>query len=88
MLPGALMVAFYVVAGPVVRGLGFRPLMAIYLAILFVLIPFELGYLLYRARTTGSSLGSVVHYRESVPRAQLVTLVLGLCVCGRRSSMC
>ena len=78
LLPGALMVAFYVVAGPVVRGLGFPSLMAIYLAILFVLIPFELGYLFYRARSNGSSLGSVVLYREPVPRVQFVALVLGL----------
>jgi membrane protease YdiL (CAAX protease family) len=80
LLPGALMVAFYVVAGPVVRGLGFPSLMAIYLAILFVLIPFELGHLFYRVRKNGSSLGSVVLYREPVPRAQFVALVLGLLV--------
>jgi hypothetical protein len=41
-------------------------------------IPFELGYLLYRARKNGSTLGSVVLYREPVPRTQLVALVLGL----------
>ncbi len=78
LLPGALMVAFYVLAAPVVRSLGFPSLMAIYLAILFVLIPFELGYLFYRAQKKGSSLGSVVLYREPVPRGQLVALVLGL----------
>jgi hypothetical protein len=72
------MVAFYVLAAPLVRSLGFPSLMAIYLAILFVLIPFELGYLFYRARRNGSSLGSVVLYREPVPRAQFVALVLGL----------
>lgn len=74
------MEAFHAVAGPVVRGPGSPSLMAIYLAILFVLIPFELGYLLYRARTTGSPLESVALYWEPVPRAQLVTLVLGLLV--------
>ncbi|CAA9435900.1 hypothetical protein AVDCRST_MAG82-2462 [uncultured Rubrobacteraceae bacterium] len=78
LLPGVLMVAFYVLAAPLVRSLGFPSLMAIYLAILFVLIPFELGYLFYRARRNGSSLGSVVLYREPVPRAQFVALVLGL----------
>ena len=78
LLPGALMVAFYVIAAPVVRSLGFPSLMAIYLAILFVLIPSELGYLFYRARKYGSSLGSVVLYREPVPRAQFVALILGL----------
>jgi membrane protease YdiL (CAAX protease family) len=78
LLPGVLMVAFYALVAPLVRDLGFPSLMGIYLAILFVLIPFELGYLFYRARTTGSSLGSVVLYREPVPRAQFVALVLGL----------
>jgi hypothetical protein len=78
LLPGVLMVAFYVLAAPLVRSLGFPSLMAIYLAILFVLIPFELGYLFYRARRNKSSLGSVVLYREPVPRAQFVALVLGL----------
>jgi uncharacterized protein len=78
LLPGALMVAFYAVAAPVIRSLGFPSLMAIFLAILLVLIPFELGYLFYRARKNGSSLGSVVLYREPVPRGQFVALVLGL----------
>lgn len=78
LLPGALMVAFYVAAAPVVRSLGFPSLMAIYLAILFVLIPFELGYLFYQARKNGSALGSVVLYREPVPKGQFVALVLGL----------
>ena len=80
LLPGVLMVAFYVLAAPVVRSLGFPSLMAIYLAILFVLIPFELGYLFYRARKNWSSLGSVVLYREPVPKGQFVALVLGLFV--------
>ena len=78
LLPGVLMLAFYVLAAPLVRSLGFPSLMAIYLAILFVLIPFELGYLFYRASRNRSSLGSVVLYREPVPRAQFVALVLGL----------
>ena len=78
LLPGVLMVAFYVLAAPLVRSLGFPSLVAIYLAILLVLIPFELGYLFYRARRNRSSLGSVVLYREPVPRAQFVALVLGL----------
>src|SRR4028118_1708128 len=78
LLPGALMVAFYAVAGPLVRDLELPSLMAIYLAILFVLIPFELGYLFYRAQKNGSSLGEVVLYREPVPKGQFVALVLGL----------
>lgn len=78
LLPGALLTLFSLAAVPVVRGLGFPSVMAFFLAILFVLIPFEFGYLLYRARENGTSLGSVVLYREPVPRAQFVGLVLGL----------
>ena len=80
LLPGTLLTVFYVAVAPVVRSLGFPSLMAIFLAILFVLIPFELGYLCYRARKNGSSVGSVVLYREPVPRGQFVVLVLGLLV--------
>ena len=47
LLPGALITAFYAGAAPVVRSLGFPSLMAIFLALGFVLIPFELGYLIY-----------------------------------------
>lgn len=76
LLPGALITAFYLGIAPVVRGLGFPSLMALYLAIVFVLIPFELGYLFYRARAEDVSLGRVVLYREPVPRGELVGLVL------------
>ncbi len=38
LLPGALITAVYIVAAPVVRGLGFPSIMAFFLAILFVLI--------------------------------------------------
>jgi membrane protease YdiL (CAAX protease family) len=76
LLPGALITAFYAGAAPVVRNLGFPSLMAIFLAIAFVLIPFELGYLFYQARKNRTSLGSVVLYREPVPKGQFVALVL------------
>jgi uncharacterized protein len=78
LLPGVLMTAFYAGAAPVVRGLGFPSLMAIFLAIAFVLIPFEFGYLIYQARKKGTTLGSVVLYRQPVRPGQLVGLVLGL----------
>jgi membrane protease YdiL (CAAX protease family) len=76
LLPGALITAFYIGVAPVVRDLGFPSLMALYLAIAFVLIPLELGYLFYRARREGVSLDRVVLYREAAPREQLVGLVL------------
>jgi membrane protease YdiL (CAAX protease family) len=80
LLPGALITAFYVAVVPTVRDLGFPSLMALYLAIVFVLMPFELGYLLYRARTGGVPLGRVVLYREPVSRSQSLGLVLSTVV--------
>jgi hypothetical protein len=52
------MVAFYVLAAPLVRSLGFPSLMAIYLAILFVLYPSSSGTS-STGQENGSSLGSV-----------------------------
>jgi uncharacterized protein len=49
--------------------------MAVYLASVFVLIPFELGYLIYQARKQGASLGNIVLYRQPVPTRQFVLLV-------------
>lgn len=86
LLPGALLVAFYVAVAPVVRSFGFPSLMAVFLGILFVLVPFELGYLIYRSRATGS-FSEVVPYREPVSRGQFSSLVLSLFVWAALCSM-
>jgi membrane protease YdiL (CAAX protease family) len=69
LLPGALITAFYFLAAPLVMRAGYPSLMALLLAIILILIPFELGYLLYEGkRTTGRfSLHSVVLYRDPLP---------------------
>jgi hypothetical protein len=85
LLPGALILAFFVSVAPLVGSFGFPPVMGVYLAILFVLIPFELGYLIYQARKKGTSLGDIVLYRQPVPRGQFVLLVIALFV-GAASS--
>ncbi|MBA3426323.1 MAG: hypothetical protein H0U04_17710 [Rubrobacter sp.] len=71
LLPGALITALYALLAPVVRSFGFPSLMGIFLAILLVLIPFELGYLQYRSRRQNSDLSprNVVLYHERTPRA-------------------
>jgi membrane protease YdiL (CAAX protease family) len=80
LLPGALITLFFALTAPVARGLGFPSLLAIFLAIPFVLIPFELGYLLREARRCNGriSLEGVVVYREPIPLWQFVLLVIGL----------
>jgi len=83
LLPGTLLLAFFVAVAPVVvRGFGFPPVMAIYLTIVFVLSPFELGYLIYQARMNATSLGNIVLYRQPVPKGQLVLIVVLLFVGG------
>src|SRR5918994_3668127 len=80
LLPGVLVLVFFVAVAPLVRGIGFPPVMAVYLAILFVIVPFELGYLIYQARKNGTSLGNIVLYRQPVPKGQLVLIVVLLFV--------
>jgi len=82
LLPGVLILAFFVAVAPLVRSIGFPPAMVVYLASVFVLIPFELGYLLYQARKKGTSLGNIVLYRQPVPRGQLFLIVVLLFVGG------
>jgi membrane protease YdiL (CAAX protease family) len=80
LLPGALITLFYLACAPVVRVWGFPSLFAIFLAIVFVLVPFELGYLLHLGykRHGRLTLAGVVRYRDAVPRRQFVALVVGL----------
>src|SRR5262245_53924319 len=69
LLPGALIAAFYFLAGPVVLRAGYPAIMALLLAIIFILIPFEMGYLLYEGKRTAGrfSLQNVVLLRDPVP---------------------
>jgi membrane protease YdiL (CAAX protease family) len=75
LLPGAALLLFVVLAAPLVRSLGFPTIFALFVGIPLVIVPIELGYLLYQAkRTTGTwSLASVVNYRErlSLPKYAL-----------------
>lgn len=78
LLPGVLISAFYFLVAPLVVELAFPSLFALLLAIPVVLIPFELGYLLYEGtRKDGTlSLKGAVLYRERLPVWQYIVLVL------------
>ena len=73
LLPGVLIAALALLVAPAVTRLGYPPLMALYLAILGVLIPLEYGYLLYQGwRQAGTlTFAGVVLYRAPMPRWQL-----------------
>ena len=68
LFPGMLISAFVFLTAPVLIQAGFPPILSLYLAILLILIPFELGFLLYQGKKRNGrySLDGVVllHERE------------------------
>jgi membrane protease YdiL (CAAX protease family) len=77
LLPGVLLLVWFVVTGPLAEGLGVPAFLALMVGAGVIVIPFELGYLLYQGwRRNGTlSLEGVVRYRESIPRWQYAVLV-------------
>jgi membrane protease YdiL (CAAX protease family) len=80
LLPGVLILVFFVAVTPVLTARGFPTLFCLFLAVAAVLIPFELGYLLYQAkRTNGSlSLNRTVLYRQRMPVWQYFVFIIPL----------
>ncbi len=50
LLPGILIFLFFIILTPTLTEKGFPTLFCLFLAIILVLIPFELGYILYQAK--------------------------------------
>ncbi|MHC4088526.1 MAG: lysostaphin resistance A-like protein [Planctomycetota bacterium] len=77
LLPGILILAFFVVLTPVLAGQGLPTLLSLFLAVAVVLIPFELGYILYQAKRKNKtfSLKGIVLYRERLPLWQYIALI-------------
>jgi membrane protease YdiL (CAAX protease family) len=77
--PGALIALAYVVVGlPVARAVGYPTLFGFFLAGLLVLLPWELGYLLYlgKQRTGRWTLEGIALYRNSIPPLLLIGCAL------------
>jgi hypothetical protein len=77
LMPGALLTAFYFAIAPLVMRAGYPALMALFLSILVILLPFELGLLLYQGHKMNGrlSLAGVVLNREPIPFWQYVVFV-------------
>ncbi len=68
LLPGILIGAFYFSIVTLVRDLGFPSIMALALAGLFVLVPFELGFLLYQKHLKKEKLfNGIIKNCKSIP---------------------
>lgn len=82
LLPGILVGTFYFLARqPVVR-MGFPSILALYLAFAFVLVPVELGYLIYQGKkkTGRFTLQGIISYRNPIPWWQYIVWVSSIFV--------
>jgi CAAX protease family protein len=75
LVPGALMTVVYVVIAPFIETAGFPPIAALLVAILVVLVPFELGVILRAGRGRPQRIRSVVPYRRPLPFRDWLWLV-------------
>jgi membrane protease YdiL (CAAX protease family) len=82
LFPGALITAFFFLAAPALIRAGFPPILSLYLAILFTLIPFELGFLFYQGKKLNGRycLDGVVLFRERTPIWPRIFLIVVLFV--------
>jgi membrane protease YdiL (CAAX protease family) len=77
LLPGILILVFFVTFTPFLTEKGFPTLFCIFLAVAVVLIPFELGCIFYLAKRKNKtfSLNGIVLYRQKIPLWQYFVLV-------------
>ncbi len=76
LLPGLLAGIFYFAIVPFVKAQGFPSVMALTLAGIFVLIPIELGFLLYQKRLKNEKLfNGVIKYCQHIPVWQYLVWV-------------
>jgi hypothetical protein len=78
LLPGILVGCFYFLARQPVANMGYPSILALLLAFAFILIPVELGYLLYQGKkkTGRFTLQGIISYRSSIPWWQYLVWVL------------
>jgi membrane protease YdiL (CAAX protease family) len=80
LFPGLLITLFFLVVLPMSIIRGGTSYLAILLAILLVLIPFELGYLFYQGKKKNGrfSLKGIILYREKIPVGQYLVIIPAL----------
>jgi membrane protease YdiL (CAAX protease family) len=75
LLPGVLAGAAYFALAQPIRNLGFPSLFALLLAFASVQMPFQVGFLLYKKKAGGDSLGRIIRYRKRLPLLQYLIWV-------------
>lgn len=77
LLPGILVGAFYYAIAQPIRNLGYPSMAAMIIAAIIILIPFELGFLLYQGKKKNGtlSLEGIVLFRQRIPLWQYLLWV-------------
>jgi len=77
LLPGVLILLFFITFTPILTEKGFPTLFSLFLAVMLVLVPFELGYILYQAKKKNKtlSLERIVLYRQKIPLWQHFVII-------------
>ena len=78
LVPGALMTAAFVALAPLIQAVGYPPIAALLVAIVLVLVPFELGVLWLAARGQHIRVRDLVPYRQPLPARDWLWLVPAL----------
>jgi membrane protease YdiL (CAAX protease family) len=66
LVPGALIVGAFVAFAPIAENVGFPPIAALLAAIALVLVPFELGVVVWAGRGQGGGLSAALSYRRPI----------------------
>lgn len=80
LLPGSLITLFFFLIAPSLIKNGYPPILSLYLAILFILIPFELGFLFYQGKKRNGrySLNGIVLFKERMPIGKMILIIISL----------
>ena len=80
LLPGLVITAIYIAVAPMATRHGIPLFLVMLVLVLFLLIPFELGWVLYEGRKRNGylSLEGIVTYRQRMPVRQFMVLAVAL----------
>ena len=78
LVPGALMTVAFVAFAPLAEAVGFPPIAALLAAIALVLVPVELGIMVWASRREGVGFGGLIAYRRPLPLRRAAWLVPAL----------
>jgi hypothetical protein len=84
LLPGAAGTLAYIILAPIFMQNGYPAILALLVAVATVVLPIELGILLYQAKKASGtfSLKEILPYRDPLPKWQYVVIPLGLILWG------